>query len=163
MYRDPVLALEARLAQLHEARAAIDADIEKAERHLSAWRATTPSRFWIWWAALASSVPCAIAMGVVAALLTPPCLLDGCPTSPERTTRARAAALRSAATLYVAQSPRAECPTVERLFAEGYLLDGANITDAWGHDYWIECGGSDVVVRSCSFDGERAIPSRDAD
>ena len=73
------------------------------------------------------------------------------------TTRTRAATIRSAATLYVAQTPGSECPSVDELQDEGYLQDGTDTTDGWGNEYTIRCERGDVTVVSDRFDGENII------
>ncbi len=75
----------------------------------------------------------------------------------EDTTRTRAATIRSAATLYVAQSPGSDCPSVDELDEEGYLQDGTDTTDGWGNEYTIRCEGGDVTVVSDRFDGENIL------
>lgn len=92
-----------------------------------------------------------IATGVAVAVLPQ---LD---SAKEDTTRTRAATIRSAATLYVAQSRGGGCPTVDELGDEGYLQDGTDTTDGWGNEYTIRCEGSDIVVVSDRFDGENII------
>jgi type II secretory pathway pseudopilin PulG len=75
----------------------------------------------------------------------------------EDTTRTRAATIRSAATLYIAQSPGSDCPSVDELEEEGYLQDGTDTTDGWGNEYTIQCEGGDVTVVSDRFDGENIL------
>ena len=75
----------------------------------------------------------------------------------EDTTRTRAATIRSAATLYVAQSPGSDCTSVDDLLEEGYLQDGTDTTDGWGNDYTIRCERGDVTVVSDRFDGENIL------
>jgi len=72
------------------------------------------------------------------------------------TTRTRAATIRSAATLYVAQSS-SDCPSVDDLIDEGYLQSGTDTNDGWGNEYTIRCEGGDVLVISDRFDGENII------
>lgn len=158
MYRHPVLALEARLAALREHRAALDVEIDAAQRVLDAWRTPAPRRWSAWWVApLATAIWTLGVAAVVFFLVDPLCWWSFCCGGTEGSIRARAATVRSAAMLYLAQSRDGDCPTVEVLRAEGYMQDGSDFTDGRGHDFWIECRGSDVLVRSCSFDGENVI------
>lgn len=162
MYRDPVVALEARLAQLREERARLDAEIESGQIVLDAWRPRARRSPWSWRllpAAARAGLGGILSLGFVA--LDPLCLWSCCGNL-EDTTRTRAATIRSAATLYAAQTPDAECPTVGGLVDEGYLEDGADFTDGWGNPYWIECHGGEVVVRSCGFDGENILAACEA-
>jgi len=75
----------------------------------------------------------------------------------EDTTRTRAATIRSGATLFVAQSPGADCPTVDDLVDEGYLQDGTDTTDGWGNEYTIRCESGDAFVVSDRYDGENIL------
>jgi len=92
-----------------------------------------------------------IATGVAVAVLPQ---LD---TAREETTRTRAATIRSAATLYLSQSPGGGCPSVDDLIDEGFIQSGTETSDGWDNDFDIQCEGGDVVVVSDRFDGENII------
>lgn len=92
-----------------------------------------------------------IATGVAVAVLPQ---LD---TAKEETTRTRAATLRSAATLYLSQSPGGDCPTVDELQDEGFIQSGTETTDGWDNEFDIRCEGHDVLVVSPRFNGEEII------
>lgn len=157
MYRDSILALEARLAHLREVRAALDADIATSESLLRAWRRALPRpgrRWWQW--TLHVIVPALVAGLLVMVAIIPRLDCELCRAG--STTRASAATIRSAATLYLAQSSDSDCPTVEELVHEGYLGEDTAVTDGWGHPYWVSCDRGDVSVRSERFDGESLRP-----
>jgi len=92
-----------------------------------------------------------IATGVAVAVLPQ---LD---TAREETTRTRAATIRSAATLYLSQSPGGGCPSVDDLLDEGFIQSGTETTDGWDNDFDIQCEGGDVMVVSDRFDGSEII------
>ncbi len=78
-------------------------------------------------------------------------------TAKEDTTRTRAATIRSGATLYVAQSPGSDCPSVTDLVDEGYLQSGMDTSDGWGNEFTIRCEGGEVLVVSDRYDGETIL------
>ena len=75
----------------------------------------------------------------------------------EDTTRTRASTIRSAATLYVAQSPGSDCPSVDDLIEEGYVQEGTDTTDGWGNEYTIRCERGDVNIVSDRWDGQNIL------
>lgn len=92
-----------------------------------------------------------IATGVAVAVLPQ---LD---TAREETTRTRAATIRSAATLYLSQSPGGSCPSVDDLLDEGFIQSGTETNDGWENPYDIQCERGDIRVVSDRFDGENII------
>ncbi|MBX3270701.1 MAG: prepilin-type N-terminal cleavage/methylation domain-containing protein [Sandaracinaceae bacterium] len=75
----------------------------------------------------------------------------------EDTTRTRAATIRSAATLFVAQSSRSQCPSVSDLRDQGFLQDGTDTTDGWGNEFTIRCERGSIVVVSDRYNGTDII------
>lgn len=69
-------------------------------------------------------------------------------------TRSDAQAVQSAAVLYLGQEPGADCPGVQDLIESGILDRSRRTTDAWDHDFVIECEGTDVYVISSGPDGD---------
>ncbi len=72
----------------------------------------------------------------------------------EDQTRSDAQQVQSAAVLYFGQQPSADCPTVADLMEEGLLDRSRRTTDAWDHDFVIECEGDDIWVLSAGADGQ---------
>ena len=66
-------------------------------------------------------------------------------------TKTDAQALRSAATMYVADNPRG-CPTVEDLVNNRYLDGSKRTQDAWESPFSIACEGGDIIVTSAGPD-----------
>ncbi len=71
-----------------------------------------------------------------------------------KNTRTDAQAVRAAVTMYLAENPGEDCPTVDDLLEGGYLDKGRRTTDAWDNDFQIECEGDNVVVISAGPDGQ---------
>jgi len=178
MYRAATEQLEAKLARLRSDRAEILADIERCEAAMDA--GCRPRR--------RAQTGCGVAVGLTLGLLALVALHGVHVVSDRAradSTRGRAdavlagvgawaegrhrrsrvdssrvgvATLRSAATLYLSQSPGGGCPTVEDLVAEGFVQLGDDTTlDGWGHPFRVECDGYDVRVVSECFDGERVV------
>jgi general secretion pathway protein G len=61
--------------------------------------------------------------------------------------------MQSAAVLYLANDPGADCPSVDDLVEAGMLNRSARTTDPWDNPFTIECDGDDVVVGSNGPDG----------
>lgn len=59
--------------------------------------------------------------------------------------------VRSAAEMYLAEDPQADCPTVKRLVESGILNAAAREADPFGHPFEISCVGRDVVVTSAAL------------
>ena len=72
----------------------------------------------------------------------------------EDATRSDAQQVQSAAVLYLGQEPGAECPTVADLTEAGVLDRTRRTTDAWDHEFVIECEGDDIYVMSAGADGQ---------
>ncbi|MCA9607580.1 MAG: hypothetical protein KC619_18360 [Myxococcales bacterium] len=158
MDHDAISLLEARLEQLLHARTAIDADIELTEHLLGERRRTPLDRRWWWWPVLGAATLVTLGtLGLGLTVAVDHLLFHPEPHSGHETTRARAATIRSAASLYVAWTPGSGCPTVDDLLREGFLQDGSDLDDGWGHPYWIECDLRGVTVRSCRFDGHDVL------
>lgn len=68
-------------------------------------------------------------------------------------TRSDAQAVQSAAVLYFGQEPGAGCPSVQDLVGAGLLDRSRRTTDAWDHEFSIECEGNDIYVTSPGPDG----------
>lgn len=69
-------------------------------------------------------------------------------------TRTDATTVRSAASLYFADSTSGDCPTVADLVSSHDLDKGVRTTDAWDHDFQINCDGDNVTVVSAGPDGQ---------
>jgi general secretion pathway protein G len=69
-------------------------------------------------------------------------------------TRSDAQSVQSAAVLYYAQEPGAECPNVAGLVEAGVLDRSRRTTDAWDNEFVIECEGNDIWVWSHGPDGQ---------
>ena len=65
-----------------------------------------------------------------------------------RQARSDAMTVRSAAEVFMAEDPRAGCPTMADLVEARVLHSGAGTTDPWGNEFSIECDGMDVTVSS---------------
>jgi general secretion pathway protein G len=72
----------------------------------------------------------------------------------EDATRSDAQQVQSAAVLYLGQEPGADCPTVADLVEAGVIDRTRRTTDAWDHEFVIECEGDDVYVLSPGADGQ---------
>ncbi len=68
-------------------------------------------------------------------------------------TEAAVETVRSAVTLYVATN-NAECATMDELLEDKAIDKNKATTDAWDHDFKIECDGTDINVTSAGPDGE---------
>lgn len=62
--------------------------------------------------------------------------------------------IRSALTLWEADNPGGQCPSVADLTENGYIDRQKSVTDPWDNEYHIECTGSDFVVTSAGEDGQ---------
>lgn len=69
-------------------------------------------------------------------------------------TRSDAQQVQSAAVLYLGQEAGADCPAVSDLVEAGVLDRSRRTTDAWDHEFSIECEGDDVYVSSAGPDGQ---------
>ena len=69
-------------------------------------------------------------------------------------TRADAQQVSSAAVLYLGQEPGADCPSVSDLVEAGVVDRTRRTTDAWDHEFVIECEGDDIYVLSAGPDGQ---------
>jgi len=69
-------------------------------------------------------------------------------------TRADAQQVASAAVLYLGQEPGADCPSVADLVESGVIDRTRRTTDAWDHEFVIECEGDDIYVLSAGPDGQ---------
>lgn len=72
----------------------------------------------------------------------------------EDATRSDAQQVQSAAVLYLGQQPGADCPTVAELVEAGVIDRTRRTTDAWDHDFVIECDGDSIIVVSAGADGQ---------
>jgi general secretion pathway protein G len=72
----------------------------------------------------------------------------------EDQTRSDAQQVQSAAVLYLGQEPGADCPSVADLSEAGVLDRTRRTTDAWDHDFVLECEGDDIWVLSAGADGQ---------
>lgn len=63
-------------------------------------------------------------------------------------------AVRSAATLFFAEDPGADCPTVDDLVEQQLLASNKRTADPWGNEFKIECTGGDITVISAGPDEE---------
>lgn len=69
-------------------------------------------------------------------------------------TRSDAQQMQSAAILYLGQEPGADCPAVTDLVEAGVIDRTKRTTDAWDHEFVVECEGDDVYVISSGPDGQ---------
>lgn len=69
-------------------------------------------------------------------------------------TRSDAQQVQSAAVLYLGQEPGADCPSVSDLVEAGVIDRTRRTTDAWDHEFVVECEGDDVYVISSGADGQ---------
>ncbi len=69
-------------------------------------------------------------------------------------TRSDAQQVQSAAVLYLGQEPGAECPSAADLVEAGVIDRTRRTTDAWDHEFVIECEGDDIYVLSPGPDGQ---------
>lgn len=69
-------------------------------------------------------------------------------------TRSDALSVQSAAVMYLAQEPGADCPTVDELVETSMLDRSRRVKDAWDRDFVIECEGNDILVSSAGPDGQ---------
>lgn len=69
-------------------------------------------------------------------------------------TRADAQQVASGAILYLGQEPGADCPSISDLVEAGVIDRTRRTTDAWDHEFVIECEGDDVYVISSGPDGQ---------
>ncbi len=60
----------------------------------------------------------------------------------EDATRSDAQQVQSAAVLYLGQQPGADCPSVADLVEAGVIDRTRRTTDAWDHEFVIECDGT---------------------
>ena len=70
-----------------------------------------------------------------------------CVTVPRRNVRTIAAAINSAATMWISEHA-GECPTVANLLEDGQLDHSKNSKDPWENDFVIECDGDSVSTKS---------------
>src|SRR5262245_43150489 len=67
-----------------------------------------------------------------------------------RSTHTDAVTVRGAAVNYMAE--RRQCPTMSDLVDDGFIDRSNRTTDAWDHEFTVECEGSDVRVLSAGPD-----------
>lgn len=157
-YRDDVEALRARLGSLQEERARIDDSIAETLGQLRCRVRGSRRR------ALNSLVR-KLAVGLCApAILLLMADVD-CgrrrPGARHSATRADAAMIHAAATMYLAEHTQrhwCECPDVQDLVVGGYLDPAFSGVDAWGKPFRIECRGAALAVRSDGPDGSPGTP-----
>jgi hypothetical protein len=77
-----------------------------------------------------------------------------------KTSHIDARAIRPLAALWRSDHGRDECPTTERLRADGLLDSSSKLTDAWGNRYVIVCEADETSVLS---DGPDRRPNTDDD
>lgn len=70
-----------------------------------------------------------------------------------KSTRTDAQAIRGAVALWMGDNP-GKCPTLKNLLEEGVLDKSKRSTDAWDHEFLIQCDGDDVTVVSAGPDGQ---------
>lgn len=63
-------------------------------------------------------------------------------------------AVLSAATMWVAENPGGECPSVQKLVDDGQLNKSSRLKDAWENEFKIECEGEEPTVISGGPDGQ---------
>ncbi len=65
-----------------------------------------------------------------------------------RQARSDAMTVRSAAEMYLAEDPSADCPTMEDLVSAHIINSATNTTDPWGSPFTIRCDGTEITVTS---------------
>jgi hypothetical protein len=68
-----------------------------------------------------------------------------------RQARSDAMTVRSAAEMFLAEDPSADCPTMKDLVSAHIINSATSTTDPWGNPFDIRCDGTAITVSSAGM------------